>query len=77
MHALARPARLAIAALVTAAFVVTGEGTLLLVGIAAWWKALQSDAPDDTDLRAFIEFAVLVVGLTALTRIRVPGVPGA
>jgi Zn-dependent protease len=77
MHALARPARLAIAALVTAAFVVTGEGTLLLVGIAAWWKALQSDAPDDTDLRAFIEFAVLVVGLTALTRVRVPGVPGA
>lgn len=77
MHALARPARLAIAALVTAAFVVTNEGTLLLVGIAAWWKALQSDAPDDTDLRAFIEFAVLVVGLTALTRVRVPGVPGA
>lgn len=75
MHALARPARLAIATLVTLAFLVTGEGTLLLVGLAAWWKAFQAGAPPDTDRRAFVEFAVLVVGLTALTQVPVPGLP--
>jgi Zn-dependent protease len=73
MHALARPARLAIAALVTVAFVATTEGTLLLVGLAAWFKALASEAPPDTDGRALGEFAVLVVGLTALTQVPVPG----
>ncbi len=75
MHALAKPARLAIAALVTVAFVMTTEGTLLLVGLAAWFKALASEAPADTDGRALAEFAVLVVGLTALTQVPVPGLP--
>jgi len=75
MHALARPARLGIAALVTLAFVATSEGTLLLVGLAAWWKALAAPAPPDTDGRALVEFAVLVVGLTALTQVPVPGLP--
>lgn len=73
MHALAKPARLAIAALVTGAFLATAEGTLLLVGLAAWWKAFQADAPPDTDRRALVEFAVLVVGLTAFTQVDVPG----
>lgn len=74
MHALARPARLAIAALVTLAFLATGEGTLLLVGLAAWWAALRGTPPPDTDTRAFVEFAVLVVALTALAQVPVPGV---
>lgn len=73
MHALARPARIAIAALVTVAFFATAEGTLLLVGLAAWFKAFASGAPADTDGRALTEFAVLVVGLTALTQVPVPG----
>jgi Zn-dependent protease len=74
MHALARPARLGIAALVTGAFLTTGEGTLLLVGLAAWWAALRGDAPSDTDRRALVEFALLLVALSALTQVRVPGV---
>lgn len=74
MHALARPARLAIAALVTLAFLATAEGTLMLVGLAAWWTALRGDAPPDTDRRAFAEFALLVVALTALSQVPVPGV---
>ncbi len=73
MHALSRPARLAIATLVTLAFVGTGEGTLLLVGLAAWWAAFRQGAPPDTDRRAFVEFAVLVVALTAFTQVSVPG----
>jgi Zn-dependent protease len=73
MHALARPARVAIAVLVTLAFLATREGTLLIVGLAAWWKAFQADAPPDTDRRALVEFAVLVVGLTAFTQVDVPG----
>ena len=73
MHALARPARLAIATLVTLAFLATGEGTLLLVGLAAWWAAFRQGAPPDTDRRAFVEFAVLVVALTAFTQVSVPG----
>jgi Zn-dependent protease len=74
MRALARPARLAIAALVTGGFLLTSEGTLLLVALTAWWKALQADAPPDSDQRALAEFVVLVVLLTALTQIPVPGV---
>lgn len=73
MHALSRPARLAIATLVTLGFLATGEGTLLLVGLAAWWTALRGTPPAETDTRAFVEFAVLVVALTALAQVPVPG----
>lgn len=72
MHALARPARLAIALLVSVAFLATSEGTLLLVGLASWW-AVWRPAPEETDRRALVEFAVLVVALSALAQVPVPG----
>lgn len=74
MHALSKAARLAVAALVTLLFFATGEGTLLLVGLAAWWTALRGTAPPDTDRRALVEFVVLVVALTAFALVPVPGV---
>ncbi|MFN7978720.1 MAG: hypothetical protein U0P30_11315 [Vicinamibacterales bacterium] len=72
MHALSRRGRGMIALLVTAAFLATGEGTLLLVGLASWW-AVWRPAPDDTDRRTLVEFAGLVVALTALAQVPVPG----
>lgn len=73
MHALSRWARAVIASLVTLAFLATGEGTLLLVGLASWW-AVWRQAPQETDPRALGEFALLVIALSALTQVRVPGV---
>lgn len=75
LRPLARPARLALATLVTLAFLVTREGTLVLVGAALWWRAWGGDAPEASDRRAFLEFAGLIVGLVALSQVTVPGVP--
>lgn len=72
MHALSPWARWVIASLVTVAFFVTGEGTLLVVGLASWWSVWRP-APPETDRRALVEFAILVIALSALTQIRVPG----
>lgn len=75
LRPLGRPARLALATLVTLAFLTTSEGVLLIVGLALWWQAVAGDAPPLTDRRAFVEFAGLVVALTAFSQIAVPGVP--
>lgn len=73
MRALARPARIGIAALTTVMFLLTREGTLMLVAAASWWKALGDQAPAESDGRALAEFAVLIVALAALTQTDVPG----
>ena len=73
MRALARPERFAIGGFVLVAYVMTSEGTLLLILLAAAWKAFEKDAPAASDRRAFVEFAGLIVALALLTAIRVPG----
>jgi Zn-dependent protease len=73
-HALARQQRWIAAAVIAAAWFVTSEGMLLLLLVAAVWQAWRVAAPEEGDRRAFVEYAILTIALSALTIIRVPGV---
>jgi hypothetical protein len=48
---------------------------LLLLLIAAIWQAWWVAAPDQGDRRALVEYGMLTIALSALTMLRVPGVP--
>lgn len=74
IRALARRERWLLAALLAGAYFATSEGLLLLVALAALWRAFEKGAPEQSDRRAFAEFALLVVALAALGEIQVPGV---
>jgi Zn-dependent protease len=74
IRALARRERWLLAALIGGAFLWSGEGMLLLVALAAVWRAFEKAAPAQSDTRAFAEFAGLIVVLGALAAIAVPGV---
>jgi Zn-dependent protease len=73
MRALARRERWLLVATIVGAFVLTGEHMLLLVGLAAAWRAFEKTAPAESDTRAFVEFAGLIVALALLCEIPVPG----
>ncbi len=74
MRALAQRERWGLAALVAVAFFVTEEGMLLLLGLAVVWRAFEKAAPAESDRRAFLEFAGLIVALAVLCEIEVPGI---
>jgi Zn-dependent protease len=77
MRALARRDRAVIAVLVAAAFFVTAEGLLLLLALAAAWRAFERSAPETSDRRSLVEFALLILALGVLCAIEIPGVtPG-
>jgi Zn-dependent protease len=77
MRALARRERGLIAVLVAAAFFVTAEGLLLLLALAAAWRAFERSAPETSDRRSLVEFALLILALGLLCAIEIPGVtPG-
>ena len=49
-----------------------GEGLLVLVGLAAAFRAWGSDAPEEGDSTAFVEFLLLVVAFSGLCLLPVP-----
>jgi len=55
--------------LLAATFAITREGMLVIVAIAAIWRAFQKNAPKLEDWAGFTRFAVLVIALAALTKI--------
>lgn len=71
-NALARRERLAALALLLGAFAVTGTGVLLLLAAGAAYCALLTQAPEQSDRRAIITYAALVVSLSALSIIELP-----
>jgi Zn-dependent protease len=73
MRALARRERWALTGVIAIAFLITAEGMLLLIGLAAAWRAFEKVAPAVSDRRAFLEFAGLIAALAALSELRVPG----
>ena len=74
--ALSSPQRLGIALIVGVAFGMTQEGLLALVGIVAALRGIVGGQTERADGRTFVEFAVLVVALSALSHIQVPvGLP--
>jgi Zn-dependent protease len=73
MRALARRERALLAAGTAAAYLLTGEGLMLLVALAAAWRAFERGGPERSDARAFAEFAVVLAAFAALTELRIPG----
>ncbi|MCO5171641.1 MAG: site-2 protease family protein [Planctomycetes bacterium] len=70
-RALGRAQRWTVTAAFWAAFLLLGDGLLLLLGLAAGVRALGA-APATPDRRAFVEFLLLVAALTALCALPVP-----
>ncbi|HEY0781921.1 MAG TPA: site-2 protease family protein, partial [Thermoanaerobaculia bacterium] len=71
-RALARSERIAIALLLLALWLWTREGLLILLLIAAGVRAFSAEAPAEGDRKALLQFAFLLVALTALCRVEVP-----
>ena len=61
--------------LFTALWLVTGEGLLVLLGLAGAARAFGPGA-ERPDQGALAQFVFLLVALSALTLIPVPGLPG-
>ncbi|MGH7699434.1 MAG: site-2 protease family protein, partial [Gemmatimonadales bacterium] len=73
-HALSKTQRWIATAVVAGALLVTTEGLLILLLVAAALQAGFARAPADGDRRALAEYAVLTIALAALTTLAVPGV---
>ncbi len=72
--ALSRGQRLILVLVVAGAWLATHEGLLVLIGLAAAVRLFgKSDAPEP-DRGALAQFVVLLVALSALAAIRVPGI---
>jgi len=71
-EALSPPQRMAAAFTMGAAWTVTRDGLLILLGVAAMARALFGKAPDAGDTRSAAEMCGLVAALSALTLIPVP-----
>ena len=71
-RALSRTQRLVVTATIGVAWFVTGEGLLVLVGLAAAFRVWGSDAPEEGDSTAFVEFLLLVVAFSGLCLLPVP-----
>ena len=71
-RALARQQRWIAVAVIAALWLVTGEGLLVLLGIAAAATAGFAPAADEPDHTALLQYAFLVGVLSLMTRIAVP-----
>jgi Zn-dependent protease len=71
-RALSRLQRIIVTGAMGAAWLVTGEGLLLLVGLAAALRAWGADAPEEGEATAFVQFLMLVVALSGLCLLPVP-----
>jgi len=70
-RALSRPQRWGVTGAMGAAWYLSGEGLLVLVGLAAAMRAWGGDAPEDGDGKAFVQLLVLVLALAGLSAIPV------
>lgn len=71
-RALSRLQRVVVTGTLGAAWFATGEGLLILVGLAAAFRTWSGDAPEEGDGTAFAEFLFLVVALAGLCVLSVP-----
>jgi len=72
VRTLSRPQRWLVVAAMAGAFWLTGEGLLVLLLLAAGWRALGSEAGPG-DRQALVELVGLVAVLSALCAIELPG----
>ena len=75
-RALVRWQRWIAVGVVAAMWLITGEGLLLLLAVAAAVSAGFGAAPEEPDQGALLEYSFLVVALSLLTRIVVPSASG-
>jgi Zn-dependent protease len=73
-HALIRSQRWIAVAILGAMWLITKEGLLVLLLLAAAFAAWRADAPEEGDGRALVEYGALAITLSLLTRIPVRGV---
>jgi Zn-dependent protease len=66
--ALSRSHRLTIAAAFAAAWIVSADGLLILLAIAAVARAFDPAAPDESDQFVWAEFLFLIAALTVILR---------
>ena len=59
-----------------AAWLATGVGMLIIVGLVAVWRAFEKEAVPEPNHRALGEFVFLVATLSLLASIHVPGGSG-
>jgi Zn-dependent protease len=71
-RALSKGGRWLLLAVIGACGLAAQEGLYLLIGIAALVQCFSKNTPAKTDLRTFIEFAVLLVALGAVSMLPVP-----
>jgi Zn-dependent protease len=70
-HALIRAQRWIAVAILAAMWLLTKEGLLVLLLLAAAFAAWRGDVPDEGDDRALVEYGALAITLSLLTRIPV------
>jgi Zn-dependent protease len=69
-HALSRTQRWVMVAVIAATWAVSREGLLVLVGLAAGWKAFEKQPEQPNDWRIFAHYAVLLAIAAGLTTLR-------
>jgi Zn-dependent protease len=72
-RALSRPNRGLVAAVAAVMWFLTREGFLALILLAAAARAFSREAPAETDVTALVEFVGLLIALSLLSAIPVPG----
>jgi Zn-dependent protease len=72
MRPLARRGRLVLTAIILLGYVFTAEGMLLLLALVCAWRCFDGTAPARSDKRTFIEFALIVSLLAALSVVPMP-----
>ncbi|MDF1838286.1 MAG: site-2 protease family protein [Planctomycetota bacterium] len=77
IRALSRKGRGLLTLEMVLAWTITGEAMLLLVGLVMGFRAMGSGAPETSDRRTFIEFSLLLIVLSLLCSIQVPGLEAA
>lgn len=75
MNAMTRTQRWSAASVIGASWFATGESLLLLLLLAAVWRALAGQVPDKPDRGALLTYGLLVVVLSGMTMLHVPGLP--
>jgi Zn-dependent protease len=69
-HALARMQRWMMAAVIALAWVLTHEGLLVLLALAAGWRAFEKQPDRSPDWRIFVEYCLLLAIAAALSMLR-------
>lgn len=73
-RALSRPQRLLAMGVISVAWLVSSDGMLLILLMGALFRVTQVDAPKEADRIALVQYVTLIIALTWLSTIRVPGV---